>query len=85
MSNYQTMQEGQFVLFKNDKKTDQSQPDMTGKIMQGGVEKRMAAWGKIGKNGKFLSGKITEFKISEEKSSSRNQENNSDNSNDLPF
>jgi len=47
MSNYTTMQEGQFVLFKNDKKTDVSHPDMTGKIMQGGIEKRMAAWGKI--------------------------------------
>jgi hypothetical protein len=75
MSNYKTMQEGQFVLFKNDKKTEPSQPDMTGKIMQGGVEKRMAAWGKIGKNGKFLSGKITDFKISDDKSSSRYQEN----------
>jgi len=72
------MQEGQFVLFKNDKKTDVSHPDMTGKIMQGGIEKRMAAWGKIGKNGKFLSGKITEFKIPEDKSYSRPQENDGD-------
>jgi hypothetical protein len=78
MSNYQTMQEGQFVLFKNDKKTEQSQPEMTGKIMQGGVEKRMAAWGKIGKNGKFLSGKITDFKIHDEKPSSQPQQNNED-------
>jgi hypothetical protein len=78
MSNYQTMQEGQFVLFKNEKKTDASQPDMTGKIMQGGVEKRLAAWGKIGKNGKFLSGKVSEFKISEDKPSSQHQENGAD-------
>jgi len=42
------------------------------------AEISMAAWGKIGKNGKFLSGKITEFKIPEDKSYSRPQENDGD-------
>jgi len=44
----------------------------------------MAAWGKIGKKGKFLSGKITDFKIFDDKSSFRHQEND-DPSGDLPF
>jgi len=80
MSNY-TMQEGQFTLFKNNKTTNNA-PEYTGEIMVNGKKMRLAAWVKEGKSGKFFSGKMSEPL---EKPSSRNQENNSDNSNDLPF
>jgi hypothetical protein len=59
MSNYQ-MQEGQFTLFKNNKKTEASQPDYTGECMQNGKKLRLAAWIKEGKSGKFFSGKMSE-------------------------
>ncbi len=50
-----------FILFKNDKKSDKS-PDYTGKItLSDGTEKRLAAWIKDGKNGKFLSGKLSDI------------------------
>lgn len=49
-----------FVLFKNDKKSDK-QPDYTGTLtLEDGTEKRIAAWIREGKKGKFMSGKISE-------------------------
>ena len=55
------MREGEFTLFKNnDKEPDSKQPDYTGKIMVGGEIKRLAAWVKEGKGGKFFSGKVSE-------------------------
>ena len=58
MSNYQ-MQEGQFTLFKNNKTTNKA-PDYTGDGMYKGQKLRLAFWIKEGKQGKFLSGKISE-------------------------
>jgi len=51
-----------FVLFKNDRKEKETQPDYTGKVtLEDGTEKRLAAWIKDGKNGKFMSGKISDY------------------------
>lgn len=49
------------VLFKNDKATSDKSPTYTGKINIDGRELRLAAWVKEGKNGKFLSLKVSEF------------------------
>ena len=55
MSNY-TPKPNTGTLFKNTKKTDPKHPDMTGTyINEQGVTRRIAAWTKEGKNGKFLS------------------------------
>ena len=57
-----TKKEGQGTLFKNDKKTSPNQPDFTGSIMVGGVEKRIAAWTKTARNGgSYLSLSISDF------------------------
>jgi len=56
-----TMQEGQFSLFKNERKESAAQPDYYGSIMVNGKEMRLAAWMKEGKTGKFLSGKLSEI------------------------
>jgi len=61
------MKEGQGSLFKNDKKTEDNQPDYTGKVMIGGEEKRMAAWVKKPEGKKaFLSISISDFQKREE-------------------
>lgn len=55
MSNY-TPKPNTGTLFKNTKKTDPKHPDMTGTYLnENGVTRRMAAWTKEGKSGKFLS------------------------------
>ena len=43
------------VLFKNNRKERDNQPDYTGKIDVGGTEYELAAWIKEGKAGKFMS------------------------------
>lgn len=50
------------VLFRNDKDGNEKRPDYTGKINVDGEEKRLAAWIKDGKNGKFLSISVSDFK-----------------------
>ena len=72
------MQEGQFTLFKNNKTTNNA-PEYTGEIMVNGKKMRLAAWVKEGKSGKFFSGKMSEPR------EAQNQNNDSENSNDLPF
>ena len=42
------------VLFKNDKKVNDSHPDYKGSIMVAGVEYWLSSWIKEGKNGKFM-------------------------------
>ena len=74
------MQEGQFTLFKNNKKTEASQPDYTGECMQNGKKLRLAAWIKEGKNGKFFSGKISEFREAQPQ-----QQHQQQGTGDLPF
>lgn len=58
------MKEGDFSLFKNTKKTEDTHPDYTGKCMVNGKEMRVAAWIKKGESGNaFFSGKISEFQM----------------------
>ena len=47
------------VLFKNDKKQSDKQPDYRGNISVGGIEYWLSAWIKDGKKGKFLSLAVT--------------------------
>ena len=58
MSNYDNT--NTFVLFINDKKSNEKAPDLKGKANINGIEKDMAVWIREGKNGKFYSGKISE-------------------------
>lgn len=53
------------ALFKNDKKTKDSQPDFIGNIMEDDKLWRLAAWKKEGKKGTFLSVKRSEWKEQE--------------------
>ena len=59
---------GDFVLFKNDRKERDAQPDMTGKFMCPFCkqEGRTAAWRKDTGKGAFLSGKLSEYQRQEE-------------------
>lgn len=71
-----TKKEGQGSLFKNDKKTSPNQPDFTGSIMIGGVEKRIAAWNKTSRNGgTYLSISISDFQGAQQGQGSNNAGN----------
>jgi len=48
------------VLFKNNRKAKDSQPDYTGKINVDGVDKEISAWIKSGAKGDFLSLSVKE-------------------------
>ena len=83
MSDY----ENKGVLFKNDRKEKETQPDYTGKITLGGREKRLAAWLKDGQRGKFMSLQVSDF---QEQAQSAPQAQpqpllNDDFSDDIPF
>ena len=54
MAKYE-QKDGQGSLFKNERKAHDTQPDYTGTLTLGGVQYRLAAWIKQGKNGKFMS------------------------------
>ncbi len=47
--------EGGGVLFKNDRKKSEKEPDYKGNALINGTEMDVAAWVKEGKNGKFFS------------------------------
>ena len=49
------MKDGNFSLFKNNRKEKETHPDYAGSIMINGKEHYLNAWLKDGKNGKFLS------------------------------
>jgi hypothetical protein len=72
------MQEGQFTLFKNNKTTNNA-PYYIGEGMYKGEKLRLACWVKEGKNGKYLSGKISE------PLPPRTQDDDSQGTGDLPF
>lgn len=77
MSNYE-QKEGQGSLFKNDKKTNEKQPDYSGSIMVDGKAHKLAGWVRESKNGKkFLSLKV--------ESTNYNPQTNEQKSDDLPF
>lgn len=79
MSDY----ENKGVLFKNDRKEKDTQPDYTGKITLGGKEKRLAAWLKDGQRGKFMSLQVSDFQ--EQAQSAPQPLLNDDFSDDIPF
>ena len=58
MSQYDNTNSG--VFFKNDKKGSEKAPDYKGKINVNGKEFELAGWIKEGKNGKFISLKVSE-------------------------
>lgn len=61
MSNYE-MQDGSWVLFKNEDKQKDNQPDYKGKIKVNGEEQQLAGWIKESKNGKkYISGKFSPY------------------------
>jgi len=52
------------VLFVNDRKEKENQPDYTGNIVMGGVKKRLAGWKKTSKSDpsiNFLSLSISDY------------------------
>jgi len=79
MSNYDNTNSG--VLFQNDKKGNEKAPDYKGKLNVNGKDYDLAGWLREGKNGKFLSVKISEpYKKDETANTSQ-----SNKSGDLPF
>ncbi len=50
--------EGSFMLFNNDRKEKENQPDMKGEGMFEGVICELSAWRKQGRKGEFLSLKL---------------------------
>tara|TARA_A100000171_G_C2133903_1_gene148621 strand:+ start:917 stop:1165 length:249 start_codon:yes stop_codon:yes gene_type:complete len=82
MSDY----ENKGVLFKNDRKEKETQPDYTGKITLGGKEKRLAAWLKDGQRGKFMSLQVSDFQEQQAQPQAAPQPLlNDDFSDDIPF
>ena len=57
-----TPKEGSGSLFKNNRKTSETHPDLTGTIMVNGREHWLSAWKKDGKNGPFYSVSIGKVK-----------------------
>jgi hypothetical protein len=57
-----TMQQRELggILFQNDRKKTEAQPDWTGRCTIAGQEWEIAAWAKEGKRGEFLSLKFSE-------------------------
>lgn len=72
------------VLFKNDRKERDNQPDYTGKINVDGKELRLAAWIKQGKKGKFMSIRVSEFNDRDGGRGSRNADSHADDES-IPF
>ena len=54
------LKENAVIIFKNDKKNSDTQPDYKGEINVNGRPFDIALWVKEGKKGKFFSGKISE-------------------------
>jgi uncharacterized protein (DUF736 family) len=71
------------AIFKNEKKTADTQPEYKGKINVDGVEKDIALWVNTSKSGlTYFSAKISEPFKSEERPQPANEGNKSS---DLPF
>ena len=71
------------VLFVNDRKEKDSQPDYTGNIVMGGVKKRLAGWKKTSKSDpsmSFLSISVSDFQGKKEEPEQQKSDQD-----DLPF
>ena len=71
------------VLFVNDRKEKDNQPDYTGNIVMGGVKKRLAGWKKTSKSDPsmtFLSISVSDFQEKKEEPGMRKIDQD-----DLPF
>lgn len=71
------------VLFVNDRKEKDNQPDYTGNIVMGGVKKRLAGWKKTSKSDPsmtFLSISVSDFQEQKEEPVKQTEEQD-----DLPF
>ena len=71
------------VLFVNDRKEKETQPDYTGNIVMGGVKKRLAGWKKTSKSDPsmtFLSISVTDFQEQTEQPVKQTQDDD-----DTPF
>ncbi len=53
--------DGDIVIFKNDKRTSDNQPEYTEKLHLNGTDYRVALWVKQGEKGKFFAGNVGEF------------------------
>ena len=75
------------VLFKNDRKETERQPDYTGKINIDGVEKRLAGWIRQSKAGKsFLSMSVSDPLPEEGQAPAANPQPTTDDlSDEVPF
>lgn len=82
MSNYDNTNSG--VLFKNDKKGNEKAPDYKGKVNHAGKDLEIAGWIREGKNGKFISIKLSE-PMKKEKPFDNKPKTVFDNETDLPF
>jgi uncharacterized protein (DUF736 family) len=66
------------VLFVNDRKEKENQPDYTGNIVMGGVKKRLAGWKKTSKSDPsmtFLSISVSDFQEQSAQQSIQNDDN----------
>ncbi len=71
------------VLFVNDRKEKENQPDYTGNIVMGGVKKRLAGWKKTSKSDPsmtFLSISVSDFQEQTEQPVKQTQDDD-----DAPF
>lgn len=73
------------VLFKNDRKERDNQPDYTGKIHVDGRERRLAAWIKTGQNGKYMSLKVSDFQRGEDRNSTPSVQQRGDLDDEIAF
>lgn len=73
------------ILFKNDKRGNDKAPDYSGKINVNGTDMRLAAWVKEGKNGKFMSLKVSELNPNGSAKPQTPMQKIQDIDNDLPF
>ena len=73
------------VLFKNDRKDSEKQPDYKGSLIVGGQDYWLSAWIKEGKGGKFM-GLALSPKEPQEKPSERSKSTGFDDmADDVPF
>ena len=79
------LKEGQFTLFKNDRKTKETHPDYTGEIKVRGEIMWMSAWIKEGKRGKFMSGAIKRKDDQRQTQSEAPRSDFQDFKDDIPF